>query len=131
MPDKHSKEQEALAYRASVLDQQLKQLRVELEKVMMVLVELEKARTSVKEMKEGEDMLFQVGSGVMARGKLVDAKYLVPAGGGYYVKMSKEEADKKIGESIDRTKDYYNKINAEVKNAEKSLISLMKQARGL
>jgi prefoldin alpha subunit len=127
---KHNEKEAQLAYRAQLLDQQLRHLRTELERIMLVLVELEKAKTAMQESKEEGEFTFQLGAGIMAKAMMQDEKFLVPIGGNYYIEMDKESSVKKIEDSIEKTRDYYDKINGEVKKAEQNLITIMKEARG-
>jgi prefoldin alpha subunit len=123
------KQKEAeLAYRASLLDRSLKHLRVELEKVVVFLTELERAKETLKTKKDS-DIMFNVGAGIFGYAVLTKEEYLMPIGFGYYIKTTREEAIKKVEEQIEKTKSYYEKINAEVKKAESELINIMREAR--
>jgi prefoldin alpha subunit len=128
---KMDKQKEAeLTYKAAVLDKRLKYLRNELEKVVLLMTEMEKAKLALKIEKNAE-LLFPIGAGILGYATLKEKNFIFPIGGGYYIKLDAEETRKKIEENLEKTKQYYETINTEVKKAENELIEIMKEARKL
>ncbi|MEM4295517.1 MAG: hypothetical protein QXS91_01780 [Candidatus Anstonellales archaeon] len=76
------KKEAELAYRASLLDRSLKHLRNELEKVVLLLTELERAKATLN-VKKNSDIIFPVGGGLLGYAILKEDIYLVPIGFGY------------------------------------------------
>ncbi len=118
-----------LAERATLLDQRLKILKADLEKIAALLIEFEKAKASIKGFMESEDSYVQIGAGIMVKAKINKDEVLVPVGAGYFIKTSPEKAIKKIDELIELTHKNHDKINEEVKKAERELIDIMKKVR--
>ncbi len=118
-----------LAERATILDQRLKILKADLEKIAALLIEFEKAKASIKGFMENDDSYVQVGAGIMVKAKINKDEVLVPVGAGYFIKTSPEKAIKKIDELIELTHKNHDKINEEVKKAERELIDIMKKVR--
>ena len=125
------KEKAQIAREGQMLEGKLKYLKAELEKLTLTLVELEKAKATINGAKVNEEALVPIGADIMMAVEVKDEHVLVPLGAGYYVRMKKEDALKKIDEGLERLKEVYNRINEEVKASEGQLIDLLRRAQGV
>ncbi len=127
----HSEKEAELTMRASAVDRELKALRAEVERVGMALIDLERAKKTIQEAKEGAEFLFPIGKFIVGKGTLASQNFLVNVGGQYYLELPPEKALEKIEQYLAETKSYSERLNGQIKEAEKELISIIKEARSL
>ncbi len=126
----NEQERAGLMREGQLLEDKLKYLGKELERLSLVLMELEKAKASMDGVKEGSTGLLPIGGEILIETKISSDKVMFPIGAGYYRKMTKEEAKEKINKVIENINNSYKKIKEEVKTSEDQLISLLKKVQG-
>lgn len=127
MSEENSKEE--LAKRAALLDQRLKLLRNDLEKIGVLLMEFEKAKASIEGFRENNESYVQIGAGIMVKANLNKNDILVPIGSGYFLKTDPKKAIEKIDKLIELTNKNRDKVSEAVKKAENELIDIMKKVK--
>ena len=126
----NEEEKSGLMREGQMLEEKLKYLGKELERLSVVLVELEKARASIEGVGNGNTALLSIGGEILIETKITSEKLVFPIGAGYYKKISKEDAKEKINKVVGKINDSYKKIKEEVKTSETQLINLLRKVQG-
>ncbi len=123
------RERANLMEEGKLLEQKLQYLGKKLEELTMVLMELGKAKESLKGVKEGNEGLIPIGGEILVESKFISEKVVFPIGAGYYMKMSKEDAEKKIDKLVEDINVRYKRIKEEVMKSETELIDLLRKVQ--
>jgi len=116
----------ALSQQAMILDQKLKYLHTELQRISTLLIEFEKVKLAANNLKEDE-VIINVGAGVLVKARIESSNFLYPIGAGYYISLPKDLVSKRIDEQLESAKKNNDMIRVEIKKLENELIELMKK----
>ena len=125
----NEQERMRLAQEGQIMEEKLKYLGRELEKLTMILVELEKAKGSLEGVEGGKESLINIGGDILIEAEVKSSKVIYPIGAGYYHKMDKTKAKERIEDAIKSIGETHKKIKEEVKKIEGELVNLLRRMR--
>jgi prefoldin alpha subunit len=109
------KEREAII-QYSNLQARLEALLKEREEIIERIDEISDTILSLEELKEGEDSLFSIGSGVYCKANLKEERFLVNIGAGILLELDKKDAIEILNRRIEILKNAANEIEEEIPN---------------
>lgn len=112
-------EQQEIIFRLSMMEQQISQMREQLQAVESGIAELDKLGTGLNEIPKsvGKEILAQIGKGIYAKAKITSDELMVNIGDGNFVNRSAKDTK----ELIDKQSEKLRGIGAELEdNLEKA-----------
>lgn len=118
-------EQQELMFKLSIFQQQINQLRQQLQAVEQTILNMNSLNFQLDELvgSKGKEILAPIGQGIFAKTKLLSEELTVDIGGKNFVKKTIPETKKLIAEQIKKLEDVYRELN---ENLEKVGGELMK-----
>ncbi len=123
-------EMRKLAVEAENLQRIQKSLKDQIVALSMGSIEAGVTMNSLTKIKEGDNALVSLGSGVFARANISDtSKVLLHIGSGVYGEYSPEKAKEILKKRIEESKTATKKLEDELKRVQKMLLELEQKAR--
>jgi prefoldin alpha subunit len=122
-------DQQEIVTRARIVGQQKAYLEKEMERMMLSMLDLNNALSTVKSMKD-ESGLVPVGGGAFIRATFEGKKVLVPVGANYIIEYNADEAQEEIGRRIKMAEKAVQNLRGEMKKIDQEFARLEKLYRG-
>ncbi len=119
-------ERAELIRRGQILESKLKYLSNELEKLGLIMIELQKAKASISSLEKGNETLVGLGGDVLGIFNVSEIKFFFPLGAGYYLKVGREEALERVEKMLNSIEDNHKRLREEIKKSEKELVELIR-----
>ena len=123
-------EMRKMAVQAESLQRIQKGLKDQIVSISMASIEAGVTMNALSKIKEGDNALVSLGSGIYAKGKIANVdKVLLHIGSGVYGEYSPEKAKAILKERIEESKAATNKLEEELKRVQAQLMELERKAR--
>ncbi len=123
-------EMRKMAVQAESLQRIQKGLKDQIVSISMASIEAGVTMNALSKIKEGDDALVSLGSGIYAKAKISSVdKVLLHIGSGVYGEYSPDKAREILKERIEESKAATNKLEEELKRVQAQLMELERKAR--
>ena len=124
--------QQELIYRLAMYEQQIRQLREQLQAVEQGVSEISILNLGLDDLKSGrdKDILASVGKGIFAEAKLTSDKLIVDVGNKNFVKKTIPETQETIREQITKLNDVKKELNEHLEMYTKEMRKMLEDFRG-
>ena len=130
MEEKNQLEQQEILFKLSVFEQNINQLKQQLEAIEKGIVKLSSLSLELDDFKgkEGKEIFAPVGQGIFAKTKLFSEDLIIDIGGGNFVKKSILETQKILKEQIVRLEDVKKELNKNLEEVNREIEKVIEKA---
>ena len=132
MPEKNQQEQQEFLFKLSIFEQQITQIKQQLEAVEQGITELNFLSSGLDEIigSEGKEILAPIGKGIFVKTKLLSENLIMDVGGKNFVRKNIPETQKTIINQIKRLEEVKEELNKNMGLVSKEVESIIKSVEG-
>ncbi|MFA5050419.1 MAG: prefoldin subunit alpha [Candidatus Micrarchaeia archaeon] len=125
-----NEEMQRVSYENYIYKQQLSMLRSEMEKITLTMLDLSNASKTISSL-EIKESLVPIGGNAFVEAKVSSENILVPIGGGYLLRMDRENSRKEMEKRTESTKKIIERLQKEYELLSKKLTETEKRLHGM